>query len=159
MKITIISVGKIKETYLRDAVKEYEKRLRRYCKLDIIEVEDEKTPDDASKAEEALIREKEAGRIMKHIKENAYVITLEIGGVMYDSIEFAQKLESLCVQGNSHLQFVIGGSLGLHETVCRRGNLAVSFSKMTFPHQFMRVILLEQIYRSYRIRNGEPYHK
>lgn len=159
MRIDIISVGKIKEQYFREAVLEYQKRLSRYCKLNIIEVEDEKTPDKASAAEEDLIKAREAERILKYIRDDTCVITLEIAGQTYDSIEFAQKLEKLGIQGNSHLQFVIGGSLGLHEKVCDRANLAVSFSKMTFPHQLMRVILLEQIYRGYRIINGEPYHK
>lgn len=159
MKITVISVGKIKEKYYRDAVAEYEKRLSRYCKLEIIEVEDEKTPDKASAAEENQIKLKEAERILKHIKDDAYVVTLEISGNMYDSVEFARKLETIGIQGTSHIQFIIGGSLGLHDSVCRRANLALSFSKMTYPHQLMRVILLEQIYRGFRIINGEPYHK
>ncbi len=159
MKITIISVGKIKEKYYRDAIKEYEKRLSRYCKLEIIEVEDEKTPDKASDTQEDQIKAKEAERILKHIKDDAYLITLEIEGEMQNSEELAQKLEKLGIQGVSHIQFVIGGSLGLHNNVCSRADLALSFSKMTFPHQLMRVILLEQIYRSYRINNGEPYHK
>lgn len=159
MKITVISVGKIKEKYFRDALAEYEKRLSRYCKLEIIEVEDEKTPDRASETQEDQIKAKEAERILKYVKDEAYVITLEIAGKMYDSVEFSQKLQTLGIHGVSHLQFIIGGSLGLHEKVCRRADMAVSFSKMTFPHQMMRVILLEQIYRSYRIMNGEPYHK
>lgn len=159
MKITIIAVGKIKEKYFSDAVKEYEKRLSRYCKLDIIEVEDEKTPDKAVSAEEEQIKAKEAERILKHIKDDAFVITLEINGNMLDSVELAHKLEKLGVQGVSHIQFIIGGSLGLHNNICGRAQLHLSFSKMTFPHQLMRVVLLEQIYRSYRIINGEPYHK
>ena len=159
MNITVIAVGKVKEKYYRDALSEYGKRLGRYCRLEIIEVEDEKTPDGASLTEEDRIREKEAERILKYVKEDAFLCTLEIAGKMYDSIELAEKIEKLGVQGHSHLQFLIGGSLGLHETLCRRADLALSFSKMTFPHQLMRVILLEQIYRSYRIIHGEPYHK
>ncbi|MCH5250137.1 MAG: 23S rRNA (pseudouridine(1915)-N(3))-methyltransferase RlmH [Lachnospiraceae bacterium] len=159
MKITIISVGKIKEKYYRDAVDEYQKRLSRYCKLEIIEVEDEKTPDKAGDAEENQIKDKEAQRILKHIKDDAFLITLEIGGDMTDSMGFAQKLEKLGIQGVSHIQFVIGGSLGLHNNICSRADMHLSFSQMTFPHQLMRVILIEQIYRSYRIINGEPYHK
>lgn len=159
MKITIIAVGKIKEKYFSDAVKEYEKRLSRYCKLDIIEVEDEKTPDKAVSAEEEQIKAKEAERILKHIKDDAFVVTLEINGEMLDSVELAHKLEKLGVQGVSHIQFIIGGSLGLHNSICSKAQLHLSFSKMTFPHQLMRVVLLEQIYRSYRIINGEPYHK
>ena len=159
MKITIIVVGKIKEKFYRDAIAEYTKRLSRYCKLEIIEVEDEKTPDKASESEETQIKEKEAERILKYVKDDAFVMTLDIAGKMFDSVEFAEKIEKLGVQGTSHIQFIIGGSLGLHESVCKRSNLAVSFSKMTFPHQLMRVIPLEQIYRGYRIINGEPYHK
>lgn len=159
MKIAIITVGKIKEKFYRDAITEYEKRLSRYCKLEIVQVEDEKTPDKAGEALESAIKKKEAERILKYVREDAYVITLEIQGKMYDSEAFAGRLEQLAVQGTSHIQFIIGGSLGLHEEVCARADEAISFSKMTFPHQLMRVILLEQIYRGYRIINGEPYHK
>ncbi|MCM1254015.1 MAG: 23S rRNA (pseudouridine(1915)-N(3))-methyltransferase RlmH [Clostridium sp.] len=159
MNITIITVGKIKENFYRGAIEEYSKRLSRYCKLAIVETEDEKTPDNASPAEEEQIKEKEAQRILKHIKDDAYVITLEIAGKMYDSVEFARNLANLGIQGKSHIQFIIGGSLGLHEKVCRRADMSLSFSRMTFPHQLMRVILLEQIYRGFRIINGEPYHK
>lgn len=159
MKITVIAVGKIREKFYREAVAEYEKRLSRYCKLEIVQLEDECTPDKAGAALETEIKRKEAERIMKHIREDAYVVTLEIQGRMFDSEGFADRIEKLAIQGNSHIQFIIGGSLGLHEEVCKRADLAVSFSKMTFPHQMMRVILLEQIYRAYRIINGEPYHK
>lgn len=159
MKITIICVGKIKEDFYRKAVSEYEKRLSRYCRLEIIEVQDEKTPDDASPAMEAQIKEKEAARILKHIKEDAYVYSLEIEGNRPDSVSFANQLNMLAVQGKSHIQFIIGGSLGLHQSVSKAANQAISFSNMTFPHQLMRVILLEQIYRGYRIIKGEPYHK
>ncbi len=159
MKITIITVGKIKEKYLRDAIAEYVKRLSKYCKLDIIEVQDEKTPDHASEVVEDSIRSKEAERILKYMKEDAFIVTLEIGGKMLSSEELADKIEKLGVQGTSHIMFIIGGSIGLGKAVLERSNLALSFSKMTFPHQLMRVILLEQIYRSYRIINKEPYHK
>ncbi len=159
MKITIICVGKIKEDFYRKAVSEYEKRLSRYCRLEIIEVQDEKTPEDAGPAMEAQIKEKEAARILKHIKEDAYVYSLEIEGNRPDSVSFANQLNRLAVQGTSHIQFIIGGSLGLHQSVSRMADQAVSFSNMTFPHQLMRVILLEQIYRGYRIIKGEPYHK
>ncbi len=158
-KITIICVGRIKEDFYRKAVLEYEKRLGRYCKLEIIEVQDEKTPDDAGVVLEEQIREKEAARILKHIKEDAYIITLEIKGDSPDSVSFANRLNHLAVQGKSHLQFIIGGSLGLHESVSKAAHWAVSFSNMTFPHQLMRVILLEQIYRAYKIIKREPYHK
>lgn len=159
MKITIICVGKIKEDFYRKAVSEYEKRLSRYCKLEIIEVQDEKTPDNASPVMEDQIKEKEAARILKHIKEDAYVFSLEIEGSKPDSVSFANQLDQLAVQGKSHIQFIIGGSLGLHQSVSKAAHQSISFSNMTFPHQLMRVILLEQIYRGYRIIKGEPYHK
>ncbi len=159
MKITVIAVGRVKEKFYRDAVAEYEKRLGRYCKLDIIEVEDEKTPDKAGAAMEQLILKKEADRILRYVREDAWVVTLEISGREYDSEQFAMELEKLATQGVSHIQFIIGGSLGLHEEIRKKADRAVSFSKMTFPHQLMRVILLEQIYRGYRILHREPYHK
>ncbi len=159
MKITIITVGKIKEKYLKDAIAEYSKRLTKYCKLDIVEVADEKTPDNASEVVEEAIRDKEAERIMKHIKDDMYVVTLEIGGKMLTSEELSAKIERLGIQGKSDVAFIIGGSIGLGKEVLKRSDYALSFSKMTFPHQLMRVILLEQIYRSYRIMKGEPYHK
>ena len=159
MKISVIAVGKIKEKYLKDAVTEYSKRLSRYCKLEIIEAADEKTPDHASVAVEDAIRAKEGERLLKHIRDDMYVITLEIGGKMLTSEEFAEKIETLGVQGKSSLAFVIGGSIGLGKEVLKRSDFALSFSKMTFPHQLMRVVLLEQVYRGYRIVNGEPYHK
>lgn len=159
MKITLITVGKIKETYLKQAIAEYTKRLGKYCKLEIVEVADEKTPDHASAMMENVIRAKEAERILKHVKEDAYVITLEIDGTQLSSEELAEKIEKLGVQGISHIVFIIGGSIGLGEEVLQKSDYALSFSKMTFPHQLMRVILLEQIYRSYRIMSGEPYHK
>ena len=159
MKISVIAVGKIKEKYLKDAVTEYSKRLSRYCKLEIIEAADEKTPDHASVAVEDAIRAKEGERLLKHIRDDMYVITLEIGGKMLTSEEFAEKIETLGVQGKSSIAFVIGGSIGLGKEVLKRSDFALSFSKMTFPHQLMRVVLLEQVYRGYRIMNGAPYHK
>lgn len=159
MKITLITVGKIKEKYLKDAIAEYTKRLSKYCKLEIVEVSDEKTPDNASEVVEDQVRAKEAERILKYVKDDAYIITLEIGGKMLSSEELADKVEKLGIQGTSHIIFIIGGSIGLGKEVLAKSNYALSFSKMTFPHQLMRVILLEQIYRSYRIINGEPYHK
>ena len=159
MKITLITVGKIKEKYLRDAIAEYTKRLSKYCKLVIIEVADEKTPDNASETVEEQIRNKEGERILKNIKDDAYVITLEILGKQLTSEQLADKIDTLGIQGTSHIVFIIGGSIGLGQNVLKRSNYSLSFSKMTFPHQLMRVILLEQIYRSYRIINGEPYHK
>lgn len=159
MKITLITVGKIKEKYLKDAIAEYSKRLSKYCKLEIVEVADEKTPDQASENVERQIRQKEGERILRYVKDDAYVFTLEIGGTMLDSVAFAKKMETLGIQGKSHLIFIIGGSIGLGEEVLRRSDYALSFSKMTFPHQLMQVILLEQVYRGYRIIEGAPYHK
>ena len=159
MRITISCVGKIKEKYFKDAIEEYSKRLSRYCKLDILEVADEKTPEGASETMEEIIKAKEGERLLKTLREDAYIIALAIEGEMLDSVGLAEKMETLAVQGNSHIQFVIGGSLGLHKRVLDRADRKLSFSKMTFPHQLMRVILLEQIYRSYRIINKEPYHK
>lgn len=159
MKITILCVGKIKEKFYRDAAAEYIKRLGRYCKPEVIEVADEKTPDGASENAENQIREKEGERLLGKIKDGAYVVALAIDGKMRDSKELAKHIEQLGIQGKSQIVFVIGGSLGLSESVLRRADETLSFSKMTFPHQLMRVILLEQIYRSYRIVNGEPYHK
>lgn len=159
MKITILTVGKIKEKFYRDAVGEYQKRLSRYCKLDIVEVADEKTPERASEAERQKILEKEGERILANIRESSYVIILAIHGKMLDSVELSKKISGLAVSGVSDLTFVIGGSLGLCDEVMKRGDFLLSFSPMTFPHQLMRVILLEQVYRSYRIANNEPYHK
>ena len=159
MKISILSVGKVKEGYFRDAITEYSKRLSKYCKLEIIEVADEKTPDRASEVVCEQIKGKEAQRLMRHVREDAYVIALAIEGKQLDSVELAQKIDQLGITGKSQIQFVIGGSLGLHESLPKRADYKLSFSKMTFPHQLMRVILLEQIYRSYRIIAGEPYHK
>ena len=159
MKITLVTVGKIKERYVEDAIKEYSKRLGRYCRLDIIQVQDEKTPDGAGEAMERQIKDKEGQRILSNIKDGAYVIALAIEGRMLSSEELASRLQKLGVDGISHIVFVIGGSLGLSEEVMRRADFALSFSKMTFPHQMMRVVLLEQVYRSYRIMAGEPYHK
>lgn len=159
MKITVVCVGKIKEKYFTMAIDEYSKRLSRYCKLNIIEVPDEKTPDNASEAEELQIKKKEGERILSHIKDSEYVIALAIQGKMLDSVELAKKLESLGTYGDSSITFVIGGSLGLADEVLKRANMKLSFSPMTFPHQLMRVVLLEQVYRAYRINCGEPYHK
>lgn len=159
MKITVLTVGKVKEKFYRQAIEEFEKRLSRYCKLEIVEVQDEKTPDRASETEEMQIKEKEGQRLLKYIKEDAWVCVLAIEGKMLDSVELSQKLERLGVEGTSHMIFVIGGSLGLSEEVMKRADFKLSFSKMTFPHQLMRVILMEQIYRAYRIMQGEPYHK
>ena len=157
MKITLITVGKIKEKFYRDAIAEYSKRLSRYCSLGIVELPDEKTPVGASEALETQIKEKEGQRILQSIKEDAYVIALVIQGKQRSSEQLAAHLEQLTVQGKSHICFVIGGSLGLSQTVWKRADEHLSFSPMTFPHQLMRVVLLEQIYRCFRIIKGEPY--
>lgn len=159
MKITIVCVGKIKENFYRDAVLEYSKRLGRYCRLEIVETADEKTPEGASALLEEQIKEKEAKRILDKIRDDDFVCILEITGKRFSSEGFAQWMEQLTVKGISEIVFVIGGSLGLHGSVRQRANMAVSFSDMTFPHQLMRVILCEQIYRAFRIIHGAPYHK
>lgn len=159
MKITLVTVGKLKERYWTDAVLEYSKRLGRYCRLEILQAADEKTPDHAGGALEEQIKEKEGKRILSLIPDDAYVIALAVEGVMMDSEKLAAMIGRLGVNGTSQIVFVIGGSLGLSGQVLQRADYQLSFSKMTFPHQLMRVILLEQIYRSYRILNHEPYHK
>ena len=159
MKITVIAVGKIKEKFYTDAIAEYSKRLSRYCRLEVIQVADEKTPDGASEAQERQIKEKEGSRILAQIKDGAYVIALAVQGTMLSSEQLASKLNKRGVDGQSQIVLIIGGSLGLSDEVLKRADYHLSFSPMTFPHQLMRVILLEQIYRSYRIISGEPYHK
>ena len=159
MKITVIAVGKIKEKFYTDAIAEYSKRLSRYCRLEVIQVADEKTPDGASEAQERQIKEIEGSRILAQIKDGAYVIALAVQGTMLSSEQLASKLNKLGVDGQSQIVLIIGGSLGLSDEVLKRADYHLSFSPMTFPHQLMRVILLEQIYRSYRIISGEPYHK
>ena len=159
MNITIISVGKIKEKYLVMAIEEYSKRLSKYCKLNFIQLQDEKTPDNASESVNMKIKEIEGERILKHIKESSYVISLAIEGKQLTSEKLASTLEHLAISGKSDIVFIIGGSLGLSDSVLKKSDYLLSFSKMTFPHQLMKVILLEQIYRSYRIIKNEPYHK
>ncbi|MDD5804191.1 23S rRNA (pseudouridine(1915)-N(3))-methyltransferase RlmH [Blautia sp. HCP3S3_H10_1] len=159
MEIRIITVGKIKEKYLNDGIAEYAKRLSRYCKLSFIQVSDEKTPDKASDALNRQIKETEGNRLLNHIRDTDYVIALAIEGKMLDSVELSDLIARLGVQGKSSIAFVIGGSLGLSDAVLKRADYKLSFSRMTFPHQLMQMILLEQIYRGYRIMNHEPYHK
>ena len=159
MKITVLCVGKVKEKFFTDAIKEYSKRLSRYCKLEIVEVADEKTPDGASELVVSQIKEKEAERLEKYLPDSAYVIALAIEGKKLTSEKLAEKIDSLGISGTSHLVFLIGGSLGMSDRLLKRADYLLSFSDMTFPHQLMRVILLEQVYRSYRIIHGEPYHK
>ena len=159
MKITVLCVGKVKEKFFTDAIKEYSKRLSRYCKLEIVEVADEKTPDGASELVVSQIKEKEAERMEKYLPDSAYVIALALEGKKLTSEKLAEKIDSLGISGTSHLVFLIGGSLGMSDRLLKRADYLLSFSDMTFPHQLMRVILLEQVYRSYRIIHGEPYHK
>lgn len=159
MNITLITVGKIKEKYLREAIAEYRKRLSRYCKLDIIELQDEKTPDNASPKDEEIIKNREGQFILKYIKDNMYVVALDLKGKMISSEELSDFIKDSGVTGDSNIAFVIGGSLGLSEAVLNRANYKLCFSKMTFPHQLFRVMLLEQVYRGFRIMKGEPYHK
>ncbi|MGF7142669.1 23S rRNA (pseudouridine1915-N3)-methyltransferase [Anaerotaenia torta] len=159
MKVTLICVGKLKERYWSQGAEEYVKRLGRYCSLEILELADEKTPDHASEVQEEQIRRKEGDRILKVLKEDSYCIVLAIDGTMLSSEELASKIDTLGVSGCSHISFIIGGSLGLSREVYQRADYRLSFSKLTFPHQLMRVILLEQIYRAYRIIHKQPYHK
>ncbi|WP_353893249.1 23S rRNA (pseudouridine(1915)-N(3))-methyltransferase RlmH [Proteinivorax hydrogeniformans] len=159
MKIDIIAVGKLKEKYFTLAVKEYQKRLSAFCKLNIIEVLDKATPQQSSQKEREEIKNNEGEKILAKLNPQSYVIALEINGEMLSSEELAKKLDKLAVTGSSHITFIIGGSLGLSQQVLKKAQLKLSFSPMTFPHQLMRVILLEQVYRSFKINRGEPYHK
>lgn len=159
MRLTVITVGKVKESFYTDAAAEYIKRLSKYCTLSLIEVADEKAPEVLSEREMEQVKAREGERILSKIKDTQHVITLEIGGKQLSSEGLSETLSHLGLSGQSDVVFVIGGSLGLSDTVCKRSNFALSFSKMTFPHQLMKVILLEQVYRAFRIARGEPYHK
>ncbi|PIC63399.1 23S rRNA (pseudouridine(1915)-N(3))-methyltransferase RlmH [Sporosarcina sp. P13] len=159
MNITIVTVGKLKEKYLKQGIEEYTKRLNSYAKMQLVEVADEKAPETLSEADMEIVKKKEADRILAKIATDAYVIALAIDGKMKTSEEFAASIESLMTYGKSKIVFVIGGSLGLHSSVLHRADEKLSFSKMTFPHQLMKLVLVEQIYRGFRIIKGEPYHK
>jgi 23S rRNA (pseudouridine1915-N3)-methyltransferase len=159
MRITVLSVGKLKEKYLQQGIGEYHKRLTPYCKLKMTEVNDEREPDQVSDEALAQVKQKEGDRLLRHTKADQYVIALDITGQSWYSERFAHALEQLCTYGKSDIVFIIGGSNGLSPEVLERADLRLSFSKMTFPHQLMRLILLEQIYRSFKIIKGEPYHK
>ena len=159
MNITIVAVGKLKEKYLQQGIQEYMKRLSTYAKVQIVEVPDEKAPETLSDKDAERVKAREGERILAKISPEAYVITLEINGKMLTSEQLAEKIDELALYGKSKFVFVIGGSLGLSEAVMKRSNFALSFSKMTFPHQLMRLVLLEQVYRAWRINRGEPYHK
>ncbi|NRD77387.1 23S rRNA (pseudouridine(1915)-N(3))-methyltransferase RlmH [Bacillus sp. BRMEA1] len=159
MNISIITVGKLKEKYLIQGIAEYLKRLTAYAKVDMIEVADEKAPEELSELEMIQVKQKEGERILAKISQDTYVIALAIQGKMQSSEELAETLDKLATYGKSKIAFIIGGSLGLSDEVLKRSNEKLSFSKMTFPHQLMRLILVEQIYRAFRINRGEPYHK
>jgi 23S rRNA (pseudouridine1915-N3)-methyltransferase len=159
LKITIIAVGKIKESYLKEGIKEYIKRLGRFCKIDIIEVPEQQAPESLSPAQEEQVKETEGENILKKIKQGSAVIAMDVNGISLDSVELAYKINNYAISGNSHVTFIIGGSLGLHKRVLEAANMRLSLSRMTFPHQLTRLILLEQIYRAFKIINGETYHK
>ena len=157
--INIICVGKIKEIFFREAIDEYSKRLNSYCSLNIIELKDEKIPNNPSEKENQIIKEKEGTNILSHIKKDTYIICLDLRGKQYSSEEFSQKINNISTNISSSITFIIGGSLGISQNVLKKANESISFSKMTFPHQLFRVILLEQIYRAFKIMNNETYHK
>ena len=159
MNIAIVSVGKLKEKYLKMGIEEYVKRLGSYTKVDLIEVADEKAPEQLSEADMEIVKKKEGERILAKLNEGTYVIALAIDGKMKTSEEMANDIESLMTYGKSKIAFVIGGSLGLHDDVLKRADEKQSFGKMTLPHQLMKLVLVEQVYRSFRIIKGEPYHK
>ena len=159
MNITAVCIGKLKESYWREAIAEYSKRLNRYCTLQIDELKEERLQDNASAAEEEAVKEAEGRSILKHVKSGSYVIALDVRGKVLSSESLAEKLKTLGIEGKSDVTFIIGGSLGLSPEVLARADLRLSFSAMTFPHQMMRVILLEQIYRAFKINKNETYHK
>ncbi|MEQ6113466.1 23S rRNA (pseudouridine(1915)-N(3))-methyltransferase RlmH [Enterococcus faecalis] len=159
MKIKLVTVGKLKEKYLIQGINEYLKRLNSYAKMEIIEVPDEKAPEKLSDAEMLQVKEKEGQRILGKINDNEYVFVLAINGKQLSSEEFSKEIEQLGISGKSNLTFVIGGSLGLSDSVLKRSNQQISFGRLTYPHQLMRLVLVEQIYRGFRIMKGEPYHK
>ncbi|MGD6834288.1 23S rRNA (pseudouridine(1915)-N(3))-methyltransferase RlmH [Sutcliffiella halmapala] len=159
MNISIITIGKLKEKYLKQGIDEYLKRLGAYAKVEVMELPDEKAPEQLSDAEMVQVKQKEGERILAKISDDAHVIALAIEGKQRSSEQLASEIDKLAIYGKSKIAFVIGGSLGLSEEVMKRSNDTLSFSKMTFPHQLMRLILLEQVYRAFRINRGEPYHK
>ena len=159
MNISIVTVGKLKEKYLKQGIDEYLKRLSAYAKVEVIEVADEKAPEELSESEMLQVKQKEGERILAKVSADTYVIALAIGGKMQSSEDLADSLDKLATYGKSKIAFIIGGSLGLSDEVLKRANDQLSFSRMTFPHQLMRLILVEQVYRAFRINRGEPYHK
>lgn len=159
MKITVVAVGKLKERYLKEGIAEYAKRLSRFCDLQIVEAEDEQAPDSLSAAQEEQIKKKEAAGIMSKLKEGTFLIVLDVKGARKTSEAFASALQSCFTSGRSNITFVIGGSLGLDAELVQKADLKLSLSDMTFPHQLTRLILLEQLFRAFKIMNGETYHK
>lgn len=159
MNITIATVGKIKEKYIKLGIDEFSKRLSKYCKLNIIEIPDEKAPEKLSEKEMEAVKNRESQKLLSKIKDGSYLVALAIDGKNLSSEQLADKMSDITIRGNSHIVFVIGGSLGLSDELLNKADYKLSFSKMTFPHQLMRLILLEQIYRSFRINKNEPYHK
>jgi len=156
MKLTVVAVGKLKEKYLKEGINEYSKRLSRFCELQVIEVEDEQAPENLSASQEEQVKRREAERIIKRVKEGSVLIVLDLKGKKLSSEEFADKLNSFFISGESHITFVIGGSLGLDEELVRKADFSLSLSDMTFPHQLARLILVEQIFRAFKILNNEP---
>lgn len=156
MKLTVVAVGKLKEKYLKEGINEYSKRLSRFCELQVIEVEDEQAPENLSASQEEQVKRREAERIIKKVKEGSALIVLDLKGKKLSSEEFADKLNSFFISGESHITFVIGGSLGLDEELVRKADFSLSLSDMTFPHQLARLILVEQIFRAFKILNNEP---
>ena len=159
MKITIAAVGKLKERYLKDGIAEYIKRLSRFTEVEIVEVEDEHAPESLSTAEESQVKQKEAERLLKRVKDGTYIVLLDLAGEQVASETFSTKLENIMLSGNSHITFIIGGSLGLDKSLINAANYRICLSKMTFPHQLARLILLEQVYRAFKIMKNETYHK
>lgn len=159
MKIKVVTVGKLKEKYLKDGIAEYSKRISSFAKFEMIELSDEKTPDKASESENQKILEIEGQRILSKIADRDFVIVLAIEGKTFFSEEFSKQLEETSIKGFSTFTFIIGGSLGLSSSVKNRANLSVSFGRLTLPHQLMRLVLVEQIYRAFTIQQGFPYHK
>lgn len=159
MKLTIVAVGKLKEKYLKEGISEYSKRLSRFCELQVIEVEDEQAPENLSESQEMQVKRKEAERIMKKVKEGSALVVLDLKGNKLNSERFADKLNSFFISGKSHITFVIGGSLGLDDEIIKKSDFRLCLSDMTFPHQLARLILLEQIFRVFKILNNETYHK
>ena len=159
MKITVFAIGYLKESYWKDAVMEYSKRLGAYCQLEIVEIPDVPCKQGASGKEEEEVKRKEGEKVLARLKPNDYLIALDLKGKQYDSPAFAEHLEEKLTQAGASLNFVLGGSLGLSQELLSRANESVCFGAMTFPHQLARVMLLEQIYRAFRILRGEPYHK